>query len=81
VFAVPVLVVFRLADEYDAAQDRGEVRKHGVRVSEAETAGCKEAGLTAKQIHEARAVRDAEAWPNVSASGRLYWQAYIAACQ
>ena len=54
----------RLADEYDAAQERGEVvgRNGGgdttVPVRNAATAA--DIGLTRKQIHEARAVRDAE---------------------
>lgn len=56
----------RLADEYDAAQERGEVRSNGERgkavpdengFSPATTA---DLGLTRKQIHEARIVRDAE---------------------
>jgi hypothetical protein len=51
----------RLADEYDAAQERGEVRAHGERrVSEAETVGFADIGLTGKDIHEARQIRDAE---------------------
>lgn len=54
----------RLADEYDAAQARGEVagscegrpRRSGVeRLPDAS-----DLGLTRKQIHEARQVRDAE---------------------
>jgi hypothetical protein len=54
----------RLADEYDAAQERGEVvgPKGGgdstVPVRTAATAA--DLGLTRKQIHEAREVRDAE---------------------
>jgi hypothetical protein len=52
----------RLADEYDAAQERGELRAHGERatVSKSETVGFKEAGLNAKELHEARIIRDAE---------------------
>lgn len=51
----------RLADEYDAAQERGEVRSHGERrVSEAETVGFADLGLTGKDIHDARQLRDAE---------------------
>ena len=51
----------RLADEYDAAQERGEVRSHGERrVSAVETVGFTEIGLTGKDIHEARLIRDAE---------------------
>lgn len=52
----------RLADEYDAAQERGEIRKNGERTfSGAEKVGFADAGLTAKEIHEARQIRDAEA--------------------
>lgn len=56
----------RLADEYDAAQARGELRKSGQRgkavpdgnsFSAPTTA---EIGLTRKQIHEARMIRDIE---------------------
>lgn len=51
----------RIADEYDAAQLRGEVRAHGERrVSETETVGFADIGLTAKAVHEARQIRDAE---------------------
>ena len=55
----------RLADEYDAAQERGEIAKHGEvgrgRVSKMETlATAKDIGLEPKQIHAARQVRDAE---------------------
>jgi hypothetical protein len=58
----------RLADEYDVAQERGEVvgRTGGgditVPVRNAATAA--DIGLTRKQIHEARAVRNA-AQPDV----------------
>ena len=49
----------RLADEYDAAQERGEVKANGgdrtVPVPNSE-----DIGLTRKDIYEARAVRDAE---------------------
>lgn len=53
----------RLADEYDAAQERGEVQKHGrVDIPEgnikAPTAA--DLGITSKDIHEARQIRDAE---------------------
>ncbi|MER8602345.1 hypothetical protein NKH48_00885 [Mesorhizobium sp. M1233] len=51
----------RLADEYDAAQERGEIRKHGEhRVSEAETLGFADVGLSPRDVHEARILRDAE---------------------
>jgi len=58
----------RLADEYDAAQDRGEVAKpshnlrHGPDIPKENIgkARAADAGLTAKEIHEAREIRDAE---------------------
>lgn len=52
----------RLADEYDAAQERGEVRAANERTtSNAEAVGAGDLGLTHKAIHEARIIRDAEA--------------------
>ena len=52
----------RLADEYDAAQERGEIRAHGERstVLKTKTVGFREAGLNAQDLHEARIIRDAE---------------------
>lgn len=57
----------RLADEYDAAQDRGEVAKLGTNKSEpgipkqnTRPVTVAEIGLTSKDIHEARIIRDAE---------------------
>ena len=55
----------RLADEYDAAQARGEVQKHGGQVPRG-VAGhnipsTADLGLRRDQIHEARLIRDAEA--------------------
>jgi hypothetical protein len=55
----------RLADEYDAAQVRGEVAKHGggrnfkVPNKNVETTAA-DVGLSRKEIHEARQIRDAE---------------------
>lgn len=53
-----------LADEYDAAQDRGEVASRGGERSGLEHSPtaptAADIGLTRKDIHEARAVRDAE---------------------
>jgi hypothetical protein len=48
-----------LADEYDAAQERGEVRKQSDNqaYSRKEKAGPADIGLTRKQVYEARAVR------------------------
>jgi hypothetical protein len=56
----------RLADEYDAAQERGEVAGHGgarnfkVRDDNLERPTIPDIGLTKEQIHEARQIRDAE---------------------
>jgi hypothetical protein len=50
-----------LADEYDAAQERGEVAGQG-KPSKAEgLTTTADIGLTHKDIHEARLIRDAEA--------------------
>lgn len=55
----------RLADEYDAAQERGEVAANGQRgkaVPDGNSlATVSDLGLTRKAIHEARQLRDAEA--------------------
>jgi hypothetical protein len=58
----------RLADEYDAAQERGEIAKSGdtlrngpgVPKRNAGKATAADVGLSRKEIHEARAIRDAE---------------------
>ncbi|MDG4903182.1 SAM-dependent methyltransferase [Mesorhizobium sp. WSM4962] len=53
----------RLADEYDAAQHRGEVGKKGQRTDLVPAANkvptAEEAGLSRKQVFEARQIRDA----------------------
>jgi hypothetical protein len=49
----------RLADEYDAAQERGEVAKQG-NIPEQNVSKLSDIGITAKDIHEARQIRDAE---------------------
>lgn len=54
----------RLADEYDAAQDRGEVATPGgdkSKLPEQNFATAADIGLSHKDIHEARIIRDAEA--------------------
>ena len=56
----------RLADEYDAAQKRGEIQRHGgdrcSKVSSENLAPTvADLGLTRKEVHEARLLRDAEA--------------------
>lgn len=54
----------RLADEYDAAQERGEVARNGDNLpripKENSKATVADIGLTHKDIHEARIIRDAE---------------------
>jgi hypothetical protein len=55
----------RLADEYDAAQERGEAKRAGkpknnIIPNENNIAAVDDIGLTSKQVHEARIVRDAE---------------------
>lgn len=52
----------RLADEYDAAQARGEVAGHGrSKVEHANVTTASDLGLRRDQIHDARLIRDAEA--------------------
>jgi len=53
----------RLADEYDAAQARGEVVGHGgdrSKVENSDLATTAQLGLTKQDIHESRRLRDAE---------------------
>lgn len=57
----------RLADEYDAAQERGEVAANGgnrgnqfASVPQENSATAADIGLSRKDIHEARIIRDAE---------------------
>lgn len=55
----------RLADEYDAAQDRGEVGASGARTDlvtngNEVTPPAADVGLSRKEIHDARQIRDAE---------------------
>lgn len=54
----------RLADEYDAAQERGEVQRHGGQgkrdVPNENIPSVDDIGLSRKEIHEARQLRDAE---------------------
>ena len=55
----------RLADEYDAAQERGEVAVQGQHASHVPDGNMRAAvtdlGLTRKAIHKARQIRNAEA--------------------
>jgi len=60
---IEALAKRRLADEYDAAQARGEVKRNGGNRSTVEdrnTATAADLGLRRDQIHEARQLRDAE---------------------
>jgi len=64
---IEALAKRRLADEYDAAQERGEVASHGgarnFKVSEGNVEilpDVEDIGLTRKDIYEARKIRDAE---------------------
>lgn len=51
----------RLADEYDAAQERGEVAGHGrSKVEHDNVTTAADLGLRRDEIHEARKIRDAE---------------------
>jgi hypothetical protein len=51
----------RLADEYDAAQERGEASTGRPKsIPDGKTFTATEIGLTSKDIHEARQIRDAE---------------------
>lgn len=50
----------RLAEEYDAAQLRGEVRTVGNVPEQNNTPTAADVGLSRKEIHEARQIRDAE---------------------
>jgi hypothetical protein len=50
----------RLADEYDAAQERGEVASQGKPSGVEGLATTADIGLSRKEIHEARIIRDAE---------------------
>lgn len=49
----------RLADEYDAAQERGEISRQGAHISDGNMR-LSEIGINPKEIHEAREIRDAE---------------------
>jgi hypothetical protein len=54
----------RLADEYDAAQERSEINKHGGHLRKEESnrdssSSPKEIGFSLKHIHEARIISDA----------------------
>ena len=72
--AIRARAEMRLAEEYDAAQDRGEVATHGQRgpkkdVEESNVfspATAADLGLRRDEIHEARKLRDAErAYPGI----------------
>lgn len=60
--AIQARAKMRLADEYDAAQERGEIAKAGKPNSSftEELPSAIDIGLTHKEVHEARQLRDAE---------------------
>lgn len=59
--AIRARAEMRLAEEYDAAQDRGEVRGANERTaSRPEAVSAADVGLSHKEVHEARKLRDAE---------------------
>lgn len=60
--AIRARAEMRLAEEYDAAQDRGEVRKAGnpILTRGEELPSAKELGISDKDVFEARKFRDAE---------------------
>lgn len=61
---IEALAKRRLADEYDSAQGRGEVKRNGGNRSTVEdrnTASASDIGLRRDQIYDARQLRDAEA--------------------
>ena len=60
--AIRARAEMRLAEEYDAAQDRGEVAGHGrSKVEAPNVTTTADLGLRRDEIHEARKLRDAEA--------------------
>jgi hypothetical protein len=56
----------RLTDEYDAAQERGDVAAQGKPSKAGGLATAEDIGLSHKEIHEARTIRDAEKEPDSS---------------
>jgi hypothetical protein len=68
--AIEAAAKARLADEYDAAQERGELRaaNTGRSTSALEAPSASDLGLSHKEIHEARQIRDAE---RADAEGRV----------
>lgn len=59
--AIRARAEMRLAEEYDAAQERNEVRKQGERANLSEgKVSTADIGLSYKDVHEARQLRDAE---------------------
>jgi hypothetical protein len=59
--AIRARAEMRLAEEYDAAQERGEVRGANERTaSRPQAVSAADVGLSHKEVHEARKLRDAE---------------------
>lgn len=81
---IEALAKRRLADEYDAAQERGEVGQRTGRPkvvtdgNDFVPPAAADLGLTRKQIHEARQIRDAEeADPGVVRLSALQLEAWL----
>jgi hypothetical protein len=64
---IEALAKRRLADEYDAAQERGEVAVQGKPSKAKGLATASQIGLSYKEIHEARTIRDADTRPRATA--------------
>lgn len=65
----------RLADEYDAAQERGEVQSVGKPVNVLDgnnKATLPDLGISRKDIHDARQIRDAFPYTIIIDVGRIY---------
>lgn len=58
--AIRARAEMRLAEEYDAAQERGEVGRAGNSSKREELVSASQLGLTHKDVHDARKIRDAE---------------------
>ena len=73
----------RLADEYDAAQERGEVATRADQnlLPEQKKVSVAEIGLTHKDIHEARIIRDAEEARESAPGGDRFLSKSGARCQ
>ncbi len=67
---IECLAKIRLADEYDAAQKRGEIATVGqpksIVPNENNTSTAADLGITSKEVHEARQIRRAARWSQMA---------------